>query len=241
MIFAYIGIAIFLGIIYYYLSSEQRTVSRSISEFDPNLDYFAMDDGNQTALVIGLDLKENWIKEVKKKYKWSLFNESDNRIWEYATTLFDETIKDCGFDEDEDLWRALNRSQKLFWSFLVFTGDVNTGGISKFLFNRPEFTFSVFEMLDELSLTDLKRDYKNVMHELGGKVGSISELKTTFNGRNPDFEKRWNEFANGNYDLQSARVIENYFYSKSFKKMYFNKMANYIEEHLPMFAAIINS
>jgi hypothetical protein len=239
MIFVYIGIAVFLAIIYYHLSTQQNAVSRDINRFDPELDYYGLNDGNQTALVIGLDIDKSWFNDVNKKYKWTSFNEYDNRLWEYAAKLFDDTIKDCGIEEEDELWRALNRPQKIFWSFLVFTGDIDNGGVYQFLFNRPEFTFSVFEMLDELSLLDLKKDYKNVIHELSGKVGTISELKTTFNDNNVDFEKRWNEFAKGSYDLQSARVIENYFHTKSFKKIYLKKMADYIEANMEMFAAIV--
>ena len=236
---ALIATAAFLGIIYLLIYREKDFIISEIRSFNPETEYFSLKDGNQSALIIGLDIPHEWFNDTKMKYPWSGFIEYDNRLLEYMYKLFDETTQDCGFPVDSDLWRALNKSQKVFWSFLVFNGEMDDGGMHNFLFRKPEFMFCVDEMFSEIGCDQLQKDYKNVIQELAGSQASMKEIMLSFNEEGESYEQRWNAYAQGQFDLQSSRIIERYYYAPAFKKRIYKKMSNYIEANLDSFAAII--
>lgn len=235
---ALVATAAFLGIIYLLIYRDKDSIISEIKRFNPDTEYFSLRDGNQSALIIGMDIPEEWFNSVRAKYSWSEFIEYDNRLLEYMYKLFDETTQDSGFPVDSDLWRALNKSQKVFWSFLVFNGEMDEGGMHNFLFKKPEFMFSVNEMFSVIGCERLQKDYEYVIQEIAGSQDSVAEIMLSFNEQGEAYEQRWNAYAEGQYDLQSTRNIERYFYTPAFKRRFYKKMADYIEANQNSFAAI---
>ncbi|MEZ5059847.1 MAG: hypothetical protein R2879_22670, partial [Saprospiraceae bacterium] len=109
------------------------------SPYSEAQNYFSLDDGNQEELILYSEIPQEELDSIQKKYSWDDYNKYDNRLWEYMTVFFDDVVSKSGIQEREELWLKLNRPQKVFWTFLAFSGDTDNGGIYQFLFNKPEF------------------------------------------------------------------------------------------------------
>lgn len=238
-----IGSMVLIGLIAIF-TIDRRDKSNIINDEIETNDkqiFYSIDDGNQNSLIVGQTITKEWLETIKDKYSWDDFHEYDNRLWEYMDEIFDKmadntTKEDYG--EYDNFWNVLTREQKVFWTFLVFNGDTDNGGVYQFIFNRPEFIFAVSEMWNELGMHKISRDYEKVLEELTGKSGKISELKTVFNDESKSMDERWDSFSEGYGELKTKEKIEAYYYDKEFKKSLYQKMADYIEQNIDKFAKI---
>ncbi|MEZ5056257.1 MAG: DUF4375 domain-containing protein [Saprospiraceae bacterium] len=197
--------------------------------------YFSLDDGNQEKLILYSEIPQEELDSIQKKYSWDDYNKYDNRLWEYMTVFFDDVVSKSGIQEREELWLKLNRPQKVFWTFLAFSGDTDNGGIYQFLFNKPEFVLAADEMWKEIGMDQISSDYQKVLEELSGKKGEIAEIKETFKNGSQTNEERWIAFSDGYKEFESAKIIEDYYYEDAFKKECHKTAADYIETHLDKF------
>lgn len=238
-----IGSMVLIGLIALFTINRRDKSNMTNDEIETNDKqiFYSIDDGNQNSLIVGQTITKEWLETIKDKYSWSDFDEYDNRLWEYMDEIFDKMAENTtkeDYGEYDNFWNVLTREQKVFWTFLVFNGDTDNGGVYQFIFNRPEFIFAVSEMWNELEIHKISRDYEEVLEELTGKSGKISELRAVFNDDSNSFDKRWDSFSEGYSELKSTEKIEDYFYDTEFKKEIYKKMADYIEKNIDKFAKI---
>ena len=231
-----LALLITLMIIIYLIRKNKTSIARETLKAPSKM--YSLNDGNQSNLLISVNINSEWLKSLKEKYDWNNFDEYDNRMWEYMYKLFDEAMEKSEIRDYNKLWNNLNRQQKIFWAFLSFNGDTDNGGVYQFVFNKPEFLVAVNETFKELGLKKLEVDYYNVIKELTGKKSKIDELKSVFNNQSTSWNKRWNSFAEGYKELKSAEVIEKYYYDKEFKKTLYKTVSDYIEQNIDKFAVI---
>lgn len=215
---------------------QKRSIQ--INDVDANIpaDIYSINDGNQDSLIYFVDYDKEWLDELDKKYSWEDFGPYDNRYFEYMYKLFDELSKQSPEGESNaEFFNKLTRGQKIFYSMLVFGGQVDNGGVYQFFFNNPEFALAVLESLEELELDILKTDYEKCIQELLGTVDKLKARRESFNDDTEDWEKRWKSFSGGYSELPSAQVIEDYFYKEENKKMRYKRMVEYIDNHLELF------
>ena len=210
-------------------------IKRKQDPSNPKPEFFSLDDGNQDELILFSTVSQEWIDSTKAKYKWENYELYDNRLWEYMYKLFDDVVAQSGIQDFGELWNKMNRPQKVFWAFLAFSGDTDNGGVYQFIFNKPEFILAVAEMWEEIGLERVSKDYNEVLKELTGKAGKISELKAIFNDDSKSWDNRWSSFSEGYKELKSTQKIEEYFYDKEFKKECHQKVADYIEKNMDKF------
>ena len=227
-----------VAILFVYLYTRKSSSTESVNGNTKPIEFFSLNDGNQTELILFIEVSKSWIDSTKVKYDWDEFDVYDNRMFEYMYKLFDETIEKSGIKDYNELWNKLTREQKIFWAFLVFNGDTDNGGVSKFVFNRQEFVVAVAELWDELEMNELKTDYEELLTELIGKEVKISEFKTVYNDKSNDVRNRWRSFTEGQEKLKSAKKIEDYYYNVEFKKKLYRKVAELIESNMDKFALV---
>ena len=203
------------------------------------MELYSISEGNQNELIHYVEVKQSWLNAVQAKYNWEHFDEYDNRMFEYMDELFDVmTEQKLEQESYHDFWKKLTRSQKVFWAFLSFNGDMDNGGVYQFFFNKPEHSLSVLEVWEELKVEKLKLDYHQVLEEVVGKFDKIVELRQYFSDESHRWEQRWQAFTNGYNELKSTAVIESYYYNEYFKKELYWKMSEYIEANLTQFLKI---
>jgi len=198
----------------------------------------SLDDGNQHDLRVAPDVSLEELVAIHLGHKWSNFDEYDNRMWEYCYKLLDPAVQKARAKRMGDLWRKLNRAQKVFFTFRVFVGEVDNGGVWQFLFNNPELACAALEMMHEIGARKLANDYQTVLGELVGKGDSVSKLRKRFNDRQLDSAKRWQAFAEGYGQLKSAQPLEKYFYTSRFKRSLFRSMSDYVESSFHRLAKV---
>jgi hypothetical protein len=200
-------------------------------------DFYSINDGNQTELIFAPAYNKQWFDELDKKYSWENFGAYDNRFWEYMYNLFD-TLPELAKGQttsDFDFFNKLTRGQKVFYSVLVFGGDTDNGGVYQFFFNRPEFCFAVLEAFKELKLHKLSKDYEKCLNEVIGTADSYGKRKEIFNDPNNIWETKWKSFQEGYSDIKSAIVIQDYFYTDDFQKVYYKAIVDYIDKNIDQF------
>jgi|GEM_PF-5913101 len=168
---------------------------------------YNINSGNQTDLIYAPDYDPEWFSELSKKYSWVDFNDYDNKFWEYMYQLFDTLPKLANTSSEDALFAKCNRGQKVFWSVLAFTGDVDNGGVEQFFKNRPAFSVASLQAFKELNTEPLASDY----------------------------EKCLNAFNNKENISNPANAIEEYFYKKEFKLELYKTVVEYIDEHIDQF------
>ena len=201
------------------------------------LHIYRIDDGNQHTIIFAPDYNSNWFDELDKKYSWDNFDMYDNRLWQYIYQLIDplpelakgKTVSDI------DFFNQLTRGQKVIYTFLLFNGETDNGGIYQFFFNRPEYYFAALETLKELKLDQLSQDYEKCVNELLGSVRSFVKQKKTFNNPKFKLEKRIQSFIDGYINIPSAEIIQEYYYKEAFKKQLYQIVIAYIDQHLDQF------
>jgi hypothetical protein len=199
--------------------------------------FYSINDGNQKEVIYAPKYNKEWFEELDKKYSWNNFDEYDNRFWEYMYQLFDTLPNISGNVGDFVFFNNLNREQKVFYSLLVFTGDTDNGGVSQFFFNRPEFAFAALETFEELKWIKLKTDYEKCLNEFIGTSNSYAKRKEIFNNPNLEWEKRWKAYRDGNDEIKSAEVLEDYFYETEFKKELYKSFVEYIDKNIDKFVS----
>lgn len=228
-------IAICFFIYRQYRKKTGEKVSTVTNPESPNI-FYSINDGNQIELIYAPNYNSEWFEELKKKYSWDSFDEYDNIFCEYMYMLFDTLPEIAGKTEsDHEFFNNLTRQQKFFYSLLTFTGDTDNGGVTQFFFNRPEFSFAVLETLEELKMTKLKTDYEKCLNEFIGTSNSYAKRKEIFNKTNLKWEKRWKAFTDGYSEIKSADILEDYFYSKEFKKELYKTFVEYADKNIDKF------
>jgi hypothetical protein len=198
--------------------------------------FYSINDGNQIELIYAPTYDPEWFIELNKKYSWENFNDFDNIFWEYMYQLFDPLPEISGKTEsDYEFFSNLTRGQKIFYSLLVFNGATDNGGVSQFFFNKPNFMFAVLETFEELKMIKLKKDYEKCLNEFIGTSNSYNNRKEIFNNSNFDWEKRWKAFTDGIEDIESANIIEDYYYGSEFKKELFKNFVEYVDSNINQF------
>src|SRR4051812_15050921 len=161
-------------------------------------------------------------------------------MWEYMYAFQDPVLKKVRAKRLKTLWLKLTRPQKVFYAFLAFAGQTDNGGVWQFLFNCPELSVAALETFNEIQAATLASDYRATLEEILGKAESIADLRRRANRHSPASEK-WAAFAEGYNRLETPKAIEEYFFSKRFKKQIYRQMCDYIEQRLGMFAKIRES
>ena len=200
----------------------------------------SLDHGNQHDLRIVPEVTLDKLVAIHVGYKWSNFDEYDNRVWEYSYTLLDPVIQKARATDIEALWRSLNREQKVFFTFLKFVGQVDNGGVWQFLFNAPELSLAALEMMQEIGAAKLANDYQRTIGELIGTVDTVRNLRQRYADKELTSAKRWQVFTEGYGALHSTATIEKYFYTARFKSSLFRKMSDYVESSFHVLARVTN-
>ena len=200
------------------------------------IDFYSINDSNQNELVYAPIYNKEWFEELDKKYSWDNYNAFDNRFWQYMYQIFDTLPVIAGkTGSDRIFFNNLTRGQKMFYSLLVFNGDVDNGGVGQFFFNRPEFSFAVLETFEELKLSRLKSDYEKCLNEFFGSVDSYFKGKKNLNDRSPEWTERWLSFTDADGNIKSATTIEDYYYNEEFKKELYKTFTDFVDNHLDQF------
>jgi len=206
------------------------------------IDFYSINDSNQNELVYAPTYNKEWFEELDKKYSWDNYNAFDNRFWEYMYQIFDTLPGIAGkTGSDRIFFNNLTRGQKMFYSLLVFNGDVDNGGVGQFFFNRPEFSFAVLETFEELKLNRLKSNYEKCLNEFLGSVDSYFKGKRNLNDISPEWTERWLSFTDGDGNLKSATTIEDYYYNEEFKKELYKTFTDFVDNHLDQFVKEIKN
>ena len=221
----------------YKIYRNKNFKSKGEAPIASSFDFYSINDGNQTQLIYAPNYNKEWFDELDKKYSWDKFGLYDNRYFEYMYNLFDTlpALAKGTYETDADFFSKLTRGQKVFYSTLVFGGEVDNGGVYQFFFNRPEFCFAALETFQELGPETLKQDYEKCLNEFIGMADSYAKRKTIANDPGINMEKRKKAFADGYKDIPSAKTIEDYFYNEEFKKMFYKRVVDYIDKNLNQF------
>ena len=201
------------------------------------IDFYDINEGNQNEIIFAPSFDIEWFQMLDVKYSWDNFNMYDNRLGEYMYKLHD-SLSDLAkgqFSSDKDFFEKLTRGQKVFYSFLIFNGEVDNGGVYQFFFNRPEFCFAIYDSLEVLGLYELKNDYSRCLDEFLSEPNSFNQRKVIFLHKNHDWAKRWNSFTEGYSEIKSAETIENYYYKVPYKKLLYKTLVDYIDNHIESF------
>jgi hypothetical protein len=196
----------------------------------------SLDDGNQLERLVVPKVPVDQLAAIVAKYPWSEFDQYDNRMWEYMYHLIDPALKKAKVKNRTRLWLKLNRAQKVFYAMLTFSGETDNGGVWQFLFNEPQLSLAALESMEEIGESTLASDYKATLEELLGKAKTISEIRRKADDSNINTQKRWEAFAEGYREVASARKIEKYFYTKTYKKELCKRISDYAESQLHLLA-----
>ena len=197
----------------------------------------SLDDGNQSDGFFVPAVKLDKLVDIQASYIWTEFDENDNRMWEYRYAFIDPVVAKERPKRLETFWYKLNRAQKVFYTFLQFLGETDNGGIWQFLFNAPQLSWANFESLQEIGANRLAEDYSCTLEEVIGNATTLAAFRKKASDLKLDSAKRWVGFVSGYDSLGSARKIESYFFTQTFKRQLYRKMSNYIEANYSSFAA----
>jgi len=200
---------------------------------------FDIEKGNQNELIHFVTISKQQLENIQTTYQWESYDEYDNRVTEYMELLFDNLTQKHKRKENSNLfWKELTRGQKIFWSFLAFSGEVNNGGVNQFLHNKGEHLNAVRQVMVELNQTELLKLYDNFLAEL--KKNSLkmnwylSLSQTTILSKN----QRHRAYLKSLELLDSPEELNDYFYSDECRLQWDKAMSDYIESNLQQFALI---
>jgi hypothetical protein len=157
---------------------------------------------------------------------------------EYVSHLIVPALKKAKIKNETKLWLKLNRAQKVFYTVLTFSGETDNGGVWQFLFNEPQLSVAALEAMEEIGESTLASDYKATLEELLGKAKTISEIRQKADDSNINTQKRWQAFAEGYREIASARKIEKYFFTRTYKKKLYKRISDYAESQLHLLAEV---
>jgi hypothetical protein len=200
---------------------------------------FDIEAGNQNELIHYVSIPKQQLEEVKHTYQWESYDEYDNRVTEYMELLFDNlTNKHREKHLSNQFWRELTRGQKVFWSFLAFSGDVENGGVYQFLHNKGEHLNAARQVMVELNQTELLKFYDNFMEEVKKNKLKLNWYLSLSQSPILGRKLRHRAYLNGLELLKSPEELNDYFYSDEFKKQWDKAMSDYIERSIEQFAII---
>jgi len=75
-----IGIIIAIGLLFVYLNKKKQNETESTSDNAKSITFYSLNDGNQSELLISMEIPQTWLDSTKKKYDWNEFDEYDNRM-----------------------------------------------------------------------------------------------------------------------------------------------------------------
>lgn len=205
--------------------------------------YYSIEQGNQTQLILIPDKDEDWIELTKRNYSWEKYDEFDNRLDEYMEHLFD-VLPELGHaaEDDDEFWIQLSRGQKIFYTYLVFEGSVENGGIFQFFWERPEHIYAFDEVIEILDVQPLKDDYISFVDHYETKAKELEALQDSINYNNKKWEEQYNQAYDKGLDLfGEEHEIGEYFMDPEFKKTFHKAMSDYIETHLEEFIKVRSS
>lgn len=198
---------------------------------------YSINDGNQSELIFAPDFDVAWFKELDEKYSWDNFKEFDNRYFEYMYALYDTlpSLAKGKASSRRDYFNKLTRGQKVFYSILAFGGDTDNGGVYQFFTNRFEMSYAVLEAFAELRFNKLYLDYGKCLEELFGTPDHSDRIKELLTLNETELQKHTTLFSEGKASFSSSKTIEDYFYSKEFKKLFYKTVVDYIDNNLDQF------
>ncbi len=196
---------------------------------------YTLSEGNQNHLEFEPTRKIEDIKVMALNYSWDSYKEFDNRLIEYQYALFDEMVENINLEmTDEELWSDLSRGQKMFYSYLVFEGEVDNGGIFQFFWNRAEHRKSILEVLEVLKLNEIKEVYVEALNKFESCEGEINRLKDrTRTSKDPS--KLHLFYEKGRLLVTGEIAFDKYFLKDGIKKTFNKAMSDYIETNLGQF------
>ena len=221
-----VKILLLLAIVMYFIYKNRAVLYRRRK----NNTFYSIYTDNQNVLIMQPSAGIDWFEDVKSRYTWENFNEYDNLFYEYMYNLFDPLPKLAMNQQrsEVDIFRDCTHGQKLFWSVLAFTGDIDGGGAFQFFWNRPEFAFAIVEVFDELKMYKLKEDYLQCLDEITGVKNSISSKDVI---RHDLFDRK--DGSTKTYSQLVSRYKNvgrmDYFYGMDFKRDFFRTVIEYID------------
>lgn len=237
-VYVFTVIVIFLLAYIIAIGLNQGYVSELGIVFNKPTMLYSINDGNQDSLIRYSKLKRSTLDSIQLKYDWNEFDEYDNRLWVYMDEVLYPSLNEKPSDEKSTLWNEMTREQKVFWTYLEFSGEVDNGGIHQFFFNNPELAIAAYEMCAELSFDQLESDYKSLMVELFGlkqQDGKLSQEEILA-------ADVWNHsidpFSEHKKQLKYAEKIQGYFYDKEYSHRTYKQVSDYIEKNIDKFVII---
>jgi hypothetical protein len=207
-----------------------RSRSGTVRQFDIN-------EGNQSDLIHSVTVSREQLNAIARSRKTDGNDAAEDAINEYTELLFDSMTKNhSGSAHSHEFWLALTRGQKVFWSYLIFEGDVDNGGLFQFMNNYPEQLHAVRQVMVELKQEQLLNDYDVFLKEVADKQAQLRRNNRLVNAPFSSQEKRLQAFSDGYKILQTPALINAYFYTEAFKSQWHKAMCDYIEEHIDQFA-----
>jgi uncharacterized protein YxeA len=174
----------------------------------------------------------SWIDEINKKYESKDYDKYDNRHFAFSNKLCNQVYSEYKYwekgESHYDFLSKLHDTQKMYFALINFEGQTNNGGVYQFLFNQPENAIVALEAMKKAKLIRLAEDYEIVLNEFFGKFKTIEELRSKFQNKSINWDKRWNSFVEGYKEIPQAEVIEGYFYEKEYSKDFHSNMAQFV-------------
>jgi hypothetical protein len=206
----------------------------------PNLKFYSINQGNQDNLICAPNTNQSWFEETAAKYSWDIFNFYDNLFYAYMDNLYMSMFnlpQNLNRSESE-IFSDCTHGQKLFWTILIFDGDLLNGGIFQFFWNRAEFVFAMVEVFDELKMEKIKADYLKCLDEITGLKDvylNRTKVKLDFfdnqNRRDRSIKSYSEQASNFKY-----RDLLDYYYDEEFEKQFRKSVVDYIDAHRDQFS-----
>ncbi|MBN8826566.1 MULTISPECIES: DUF4375 domain-containing protein [unclassified Spirosoma] len=209
-----------------------RSRLRIVKQFDIN-------QGNQSKLIHSVTVEKEQMNDITISHNANSYDSIGNAINEYTELLFDNMAKEHrGEERSHEFWLELTRGQKVFWTYLVFEGEVDNGGLFQFMHNSPEHLYAARQMMVELKQERLLTDYNIFLKEVEEKRTQLRW--NTWRSNNPFYsqQKRLQAFSEGYKILKTPEIIEAYFYEDDFKGQWRKAMCDYIKRNADQYAVL---
>jgi Domain of unknown function (DUF4375) len=134
---------------------------------------------NQTELIYYAEIKREEIDKLKAQFDWHDYTSYPNLQSELSEMLFDPLTTRAYKEKinEETLFNALTKPQKVIYALNAFEGQVNNGGIYQFFWNIPEFSLAVEQALEAIQFDKLLENYRKVKEEFNKKEAKLEALK----------------------------------------------------------------
>jgi hypothetical protein len=95
------------------------------------------------------------------------------------------------FDDDTFLGNT-TKGQRLLLLLAALDGQTQNGGITQFIWNRPEMVLPTLDALETLNYQELLTSYRNIVDRLGIDPNEWTRLR---NSNHTDSSKYWDDFV----------------------------------------------